>query len=112
MKTIPAKYFLNGWHYKLVTRNETAAIYSQSPHPDLPAWEKAVAYEVVLIRIHSPRHTGTFQFEGGEVLPKEDKWGDLGWTCGTLERAREKFAEVSTPERITAAKEKLASITP
>lgn len=112
MNTLPIHHTKHGWRYKLVERNDCAAIYSQSMHPDLPANGKASAYEVVILRLQAPRHTGKFNYDGGETLPTDEQWGQLGWTCHTLERAREKLAEVSTPERIEAAnrvRQKLAN---
>lgn len=48
-KPIPSTFRKNGWNHKLLTRNERAAIYTQSLHPDLPASGKAAGYEVIVI---------------------------------------------------------------
>lgn len=110
METLPLKHSANGWNYKLVDRNEAGAIYSQSRHPDLPDGGKASAYEVILIQFRPARILGTQTLPAREGLPSDIHWGKKAWTCHTLERARQKFAEVSTPERIAAARIALAKI--
>ena len=114
MKTLPEQYAgrgsVNGYHFKLVERNECAAIYSQSRVPNLPPNGKACAYEVILIRVRQSEQTPRFHSEAGEYFPSDEHWGSSAWTCHTLERAREKFAEVSTPERIAAANAARAKI--
>lgn len=95
MKTLPATYRANGWNYKLVKRNERAAIYSQSKHHDLPANGKAAAYEVFVIqklKEHlSPRGTTV---EATEAVPSQSAWGTKAWTCPTLERAEAVYGEI------------------
>jgi hypothetical protein len=89
--TIPERYSKHGWHYKLVTRTKTGAIYSQSRNPDLPKDGEAAAYELVHVRFRKAR-----QFEragvlvavnAGEYLPRDAEWGQQGWTFPTLARA-------------------------
>jgi hypothetical protein len=99
MKPIPSTFRKNGWNYKLLARNEHAAIYTQSLHQDLPANGRAAGYEVVVI---GRREAGSatlggvvVEFEASETLPATESWGVKGWTFPTKEAAEVKFAEIS-----------------
>lgn len=89
MKLLALSFTLDGYNYTQVERNDHAAIYRQSRGPEL------VAYEVIRVRRHDAAEFCGRTVEVGESYPTSAQWGVNGWTVGTLERAREKFADLT-----------------
>lgn len=77
--------------FKMIDRSGDVAIYSRT---DKVGKE---TYEVVVIKTSKRDWVidGKVAVPAGkESYPPSSAWGTSGWTFGTIEKAREKFAEV------------------
>jgi len=79
-------------HFKQVKRNCKAAIYErQSPNSNTKFWE--------VFKIHVlPKNTRIFQKildDDEEQYPSNGKFGISSWCVTTLERANQRFEEIS-----------------
>jgi hypothetical protein len=97
MKTIPETYKKGGYSYRLIERNDHAAIYEQA-RTDSGA---VVAYETMAIQRMEKDTTlpgGIFRERGSEFLPSSTQWGQRGWTNTTMAKARERFTKCTPPQ--------------
>jgi len=89
MKTIPQSYTRGPFTYQLVLRDGQWAIYSQRHK----GWDEPRRWELVKIRVQAARQTPHFAVEAAEILPGDNDWGRLGWTCWTLAEAKAMLAK-------------------
>lgn len=96
MKKLEKEFTKCGFNHKLVVRKKDVAIYerqgitARDPH-----------YEVIRIAKHNGYKIGKQFIEAAETYPGNSLWGIQGWTCQTLEAARERFDKlVTTPRRV------------
>ena len=79
MQTLPTQFTKSGFTYAQVQRTAETAIYSQSRHG------RVLAYEVIQIQ-HRPAEImpdGT-AYPEREGFPPSEGWGTTGFTCVTL----------------------------
>jgi hypothetical protein len=91
MKPLETEFRKNGYHYKQITRNDKAAVYSQDD-----TW-----YEVIKIKVHGEREFAGRIIEAGESYPSAERWGTLGWTYGTLKDAMTKYEQISKEQDVS-----------
>lgn len=93
MKTIPETFTKSGWHFHQVDRRGEWAIFERHA----VRGNARTHFEVVRIRSHNGfKIPGTDQMaEPAEIYPSEGVWGRDGFTLTTLERALEKFEQVT-----------------
>jgi hypothetical protein len=48
-------------------------------------------YEVMLVQKHNGFTIAGKTFPPSEYLPRDDQWGEAGWSCSTIARAQEVF---------------------
>ena len=87
MLKLPGTLRKNGTNLKMVMRSKNKAIFSQHDGSTL------LGYEVIKIKVHRTRINNFLKRvePEREVYPSTEKWGKLGWTCRTWERAIEKY---------------------
>jgi len=89
----------NGFDFVQIAREGDHAIFRKTK-PSLPLFE---TFEVVVIQ-----KMGEHKWPNGNVSPAHEympgryEWGTKGWSCQTLERAREKFRELLFIAELTA----------
>lgn len=88
MRELPITFTSCGFDYVQESRDGRVAIYRQTERRI-----GSVRFEVVKIQRHHKSHFG--MVKGDEYYPSSGHWGDLGFTCLTLERARERAKEMA-----------------
>ena len=87
MNTLPEKFNFAGSCYRLVTRNDKAAVYSLSYPPS----ERTIGFDTFTIHRRAPRIIKGKLIAGGEGLPRPEDYGYSAWSYGTLEAAMQKY---------------------
>jgi len=89
MIPLPQKTRKNGFNYIQVLRGDKSAVYSQ--------WfgETLIAYEVMKIKIQPRRCIKGTWLEAREKFPHNEAFGYWAWTYRSLEKAMEKYKELS-----------------
>lgn len=91
MKQLETVLIKNKFVYKQVKRNKNKAIYSQHYQENGPI----VAYEVFKIKQRKATVIYGKEYPAQEVFPADNNFGYTAWSCRTLQRAEEKFEEIS-----------------
>jgi hypothetical protein len=102
MKKLPEKFIKKGFKHSLIKREGNVALYKRR------LAESAVNhhYEVVIITSHNGISIDGNYIEPGELYPSTSQWGNMGWTCNTLEHAESKFkSAVKQAARMEKTKE-------
>lgn len=89
MKQLAEKLTKNGFVYELVKRNDYKAIYSQTTQDG-----QLLGYEVFRIRKNKQWEMHGKVFPAAETFPTDNDFGITAWSCRTLERAKERYAEI------------------
>ena len=99
----------NGFDFVQIARKGDHAIFRKTK-PSLPLFE---TFEVVVIQ-----KMGEHKWPNGNVSPAHEympgryEWGTKGWSCQTLERAREKLRELLFIAELTAPPSAEENFTP
>ena len=88
---LPSHFRQGGFEFHLCERVGDVALFRKSKHG-------RDTYEVVIIRRLSAGAVFAKEYPSREAMPPSESWGISGWSLTTLERAREKFAEVVRQE--------------
>lgn len=95
MEKLPLEIKKNHYDYKLISRNDKAAIYGQY----LPGGELLIAYEVFQIR---EQQASTSVINGQiinyiekELFPSDEEFGKTAWSFNNLENAEKCFNGLS-----------------
>jgi hypothetical protein len=100
MERLPDAYRKNSYDFRLVERVGDVAIYEQRE----PSNGRLLCYEVFIIQAQKAAlmpsgRTSVVK----EVPPSSTTWGELGFSCWTLEAAKVRMAELQQKlERIAA----------
>jgi hypothetical protein len=91
MVLLPLQFKKHGYTYNLVIRGSKTAIYSQ--HID----NLLIGFEVIKIRVRPPRYNHFLKRKehAREYYPTNEQWGKFGWTCKTIERAKEVYKSIN-----------------
>ena len=84
---IPSKFSHDGFAFQLCERVGDVALFKKSR-------QGRDTYEVVIVQSHLARTIFGKQYVAREAMPPSKSWGINGWSLTTLDRAREKFAEL------------------
>jgi hypothetical protein len=89
--TLQPLFKKNGFHYQLIKRNESYAIYLQK--------KEGFSYEyfevVKIQKVKKDVETSFMRLKAGdEFYPSSGQWGSQGWTFTTLEHAESKYNEL------------------
>ena len=93
MIPLPSKYKKWGYTFEKIKREGDVAIYSQSISG------KVVAYEVFIVQKKKAIKVEDHIIQAREAAPPASKWGELGHTCKTLERAETRFEELKVRKK-------------
>lgn len=88
---LPSQFRQDGFEFHLCERVDDVALFRKSKHG-------RDTYEVVIIRRLPAGVVFAKEYPAREAMPSSETWGVQGWSLSTLERAREKFAEVARQE--------------
>ncbi len=88
MKILPLEFVKRGFLHKQLKRHKNVALYSRQKGSFLH-------YEVIKVQKHEAYFMMGVEIPAAENFPSCDQWGELGWTMLTLEKAEEKFREIS-----------------
>lgn len=91
MKQLETVLIKNKFVYKQVKRNKDTAIYSQHDTETSPV----LSYEVFTIKKRPEVNIFGRYYPSQEVFPADNDFGRTAWSCRTLQRAEEKFKEIS-----------------
>jgi len=89
MKILEKNFTRKVFNYEQLYRKGNLAIYAQK-HKDTDS----ATYEVIIIKSHNGYEIGGVKIEPSEVYPSDSQWGILGWTCQTLEAAKNKIKKL------------------
>jgi hypothetical protein len=89
MKQLPEKFIKKGFKHHLLKREDNVAIYKRQ----FVETSKHFHYEVVIITTHNGITIDGNYIEPGELYPSTSQWGNMGWTCNSLEQAEQKFKQ-------------------
>ena len=81
----------SGWSFDLIEREDHKAIYSKTDGIN-------TYFEAIRIRIVGDSVVGGNVIVGGEKYPADGNFGQDGWCCSTLERAREFYESIPSLE--------------
>jgi len=87
MKLVPEKFIKKGFKHLLLKREENVAIYKRHPVTS----SRNPHFEVVIISSHNGITIDGNYIEPGELYPSGSQWGNMGWTCNTIEAAESRF---------------------
>jgi hypothetical protein len=87
MKLLAEKFVKKGFKHHLIKREGDVALYKRH----LAESSKHVHYEVVIISSHNGIEIDGNYIEPGELYPSTSQWGNMGWTCSTLDQAEVRF---------------------
>jgi len=86
MKQLEKSFSRKKFQYDQVIRKGNLAIYTQT-HIE----SKSQTFEVIVIKSHNGYEIAGTRIEPAEVYPGDNQWGILGWTCQTLDAAKNKL---------------------
>jgi hypothetical protein len=86
MKILEKNFERKIFNYEQLYRKGNLAIYAQKNKETGSA-----TYEVIIIKSHNGYEIGGVKIEPSEVYPGDSQWGILGWTCQTMEAAKNKI---------------------
>ena len=89
MKILEKTFDRKVFNYEQLYRKDNLAIYSQK-HKDTGF----TTYETIIIKSHNGYEIGGVKIEPSEVYPSDSQWGILGWTCQTLDAAKNKIKKL------------------
>jgi len=89
MKILEKNFTRKVFNYEQLYRKGNLAIYAQKNKETGSA-----TYEVIIIKSHNGYEIGGIKIEPSEVYPSDSQWGILGWTCQTLEAAKNKIKKL------------------
>ena len=89
MKLLPKEFSKKGFNFREIKRKGNVAIYERSKG------ESVKHYEVAVIKSHQGFNLGGSFIAPSEVYPCDSQWGIYGWTLPSLEKAEEKFEDIS-----------------
>lgn len=95
IRQLKKKFNKKGLHHTQIWRDSNFAIYRQTV--DIPYSDEifTTSFEVIKIKLVEPNPKyDTGEFDMVESYPSVSEWGRLGFTCSTLERAKEKIKEL------------------
>lgn len=84
-----ADYSYNGFDYKLHKSKGNVALYSQSLKGIF------LGYEVVKAKYRKAQKIFGKEYPAGYYMPKDEDWGEYGWTYKSSQRAEDKFKELT-----------------
>jgi hypothetical protein len=87
MRILETEFDHKGWHFRQIAREGMVAIY----HRQKRIGGNVEHWEVIRIHIERPTEINGVHYPERENYPRSEEWGQDGFTCHTLERAREKF---------------------
>jgi len=87
LESIASHFVYDGFAFHLLDRVGDVALFKKSKHG-------RNFYEVVVVQQLPARTIFGRAYPPREALPPSESWGTQGWSLATVERAREKFAEV------------------
>lgn len=85
MKVLETEFKQKGFNLKQIKRNKNVALFERSSKTGFQHWE------VVIIRSHNGYTIAGNNIPPSEYYPKEEDWGQFGWTFIDLERANKAF---------------------
>ena len=86
MKRLADHYQKNGFHFRIVSRVNDVAIYSQHATIDGPA----LYFEVFIVQHNQERIMAGFTIPAKESCPGNEEWGRKGWTYTNFLDAKKK----------------------
>jgi hypothetical protein len=95
MKTLEKKITNKNFSYKQIVRENNVAIYEQKI---IDSEDPTKRYEVIIIRSHDGYEINGNKIAPSEMYPSANQWGQLGWTCLTMEDAQKRFKKVKNSE--------------
>jgi hypothetical protein len=87
MKLLAEKFVKKGFKHHLIMREGSVALYKRHSVES----SKNHHYEVVIISSHNGIEIDGNYIEPGELYPSTSQWGNMGWTCNTLDQAEVRF---------------------
>ena len=87
---LPTAFGKNTFWYEQVMRDKNVAIYKQRLRPGVGE----LAYEVFIVKVAPATVVFGKEYPAREMPPRNEDWGDLGWTFPTLKKAKEKMTEL------------------
>jgi hypothetical protein len=87
LKKLPTEFDKFGYHFTLVERTDTKAIYAQGFNG------RILAFEIIKVEVVPEKHNTLFNKvePAHEVYPRSSKWGEKGWTICDREKAMKKY---------------------
>lgn len=86
MEILPKNFNKKGFVYLEVRRTGDIGLYFKTkPETSIKNWE------VVKIQSHNGYFIGDLEIKAKEYLPKDEDWGDKGWSYCNIESAEKKF---------------------
>lgn len=82
----------DGFEFEQVKRSKDVAIYLKTKIGE--NGNLITSYEVIKIKEHKGCDIGKNKIPAGELYPGDAQWGNLGWTCRTLQEAEAKFKKL------------------
>lgn len=92
MKPLPTTFRKDGYNFRLLDRVDDVALFEKSCGGH-------VSWETVVVQKYGERTIAGNAIPATEAMPPATSWGQKGWTLTTIERAREKLAEIVERER-------------
>lgn len=96
---IATKFKKNGFEFRLMERVGVVALFEKTMENVSRKW-----WEVCIIQTDQDREIGGTLIPAHERMPGSEKWGSLGWTLTTFEKAKAKFDE-KTAEQLEVLSE-------
>jgi len=91
MKTL-TEYTKNGFDFKLLRREGRIALFVGTKEG-----QAQINYEVIRIQFNRAGERFGKTFPDSESGPRNEMWGDHGWTFVTLEQAEARFQSLCSP---------------
>ena len=91
MKYLPLYLEQKGFILEQIERIEKYAIYSKYRKGFK---KETFHYEVIMIQSHNGREINGRSIDPTEYYPSATKWGTLGFTCPSLQEAKEKLNKI------------------
>lgn len=86
MKTLPTKYYKNGYNHEIVYRENDIIISKLTSNEN----DRILCFEVFKVKIQKPSNFFNTLTEEVEGTPSNEDWGRLGFTVHTMEQALKK----------------------
>lgn len=95
IRKIKESFYSKGFNFNLIERDGNFAIFSKVLRQSFSK-QPNIHYEVIKIAIGKPNpmFDKNPEYDFIEIYPSSESWGTNGFTCFTLERAKEKLEEL------------------